>query len=110
MKLLSKEKGIIPSILNAIFIIWIVSAIVITVSNVTTILIKDYTYTYDEYKLINCSKDYETEEDCKNNYTFYKLNKKEQNIQYKRNIINSVSNVFIISGVLFLLNKEKKAK
>ena len=51
MKLFSKEKGIVLSLLNAIFIIWIVSALVITISNITMIFIKDYTYTYEEYKV-----------------------------------------------------------
>ena len=110
MKLFSKEKGIIFSILNAIFVIWIVSALVITISNITMLAIKDYTYTYEEYKVINCDFEYETEENCESNYTLYKIDSKNYNTEYKRNIIISVSNIIIVSGILFVLNKEKNKK
>ena len=96
MKLFSKEKGIVLSILNAIFVIWIVTALVITISNITMLVIKDYTYTYEEYKAINCDFKYETEENCESNYTLYKIDSKNYNTDYKRNIIISVSNIVIV--------------
>ena len=59
MNLFKKEKGIVLSILNAVLIIWILSAIVIVATNITSLLIKDYTYTYNEYKTTNCNLMYQ---------------------------------------------------
>jgi len=107
MNLFSKEKGIIFSILNAILVIWIISAIIITVSNLTHILVKDYTYNYDEYKIVYCNLDYETELECKNNYDAYAIDAKHEDISYKRDLIIAISNVILVSGVLVLLNTKK---
>ena len=108
MNLFSKEKGIIFSALNAILIIWIITATVITVSNTTNFLIKDYEYTYEEYKISYCDLKYDTEEICKNNYTNYQLDRKNYDTDNKRNIIISITNVLLVSGVLIVLNKSKK--
>lgn len=110
MNLFSKDKGIVLSTLNAILIIWIIVAIVVNVSNLTNILIKDYQYTYEEYRLVTCDLKYQTETDCKNNYTLYNVDKKTQNVYYKRDIIVSLVNVILVSGVIVYLNKDKKLK
>ena len=104
----SKEKGIIFSALNAILIIWIIVATVIATSNITMLVVKDYEYTYEEYKLSYCNLEYDTEGTCENDYTIYKLDKKNYNTEYKRNIINSLTNVILVSIVLIILNKSKK--
>ncbi|MBO5095928.1 MAG: hypothetical protein J6B98_03555 [Bacilli bacterium] len=108
MNLFKKEKGIVLGILNAILLIWILAAIVTTISNITMLIIKDYSYTYAEYEVAYCDYEYETEEDCKNNYTIYKLDNKNFEIEYKRNIILSMSNVVLILGVLWFLNRENQ--
>jgi len=110
MKLFSKEKGIIFSILNAILVIWIITATVIGISNITTLVVKDYEYSYDEYKTVYCDLEYEKEEECINRYDSYKIDQKVYNIDYKRNLIVSISNIVLVSGVLLVLNKEKKSK
>lgn len=110
MKLFSKEKGIIFSILNAVLVIWVITATVVAVSNITPLVIKDYEYTYEEYKMIYCDSEYETEEECNNNFNSYKLDKKVYNVDYKRNVVTAVFNIVLVSGVLFVLNKERKVK
>jgi len=110
MKLFSKEKGIVLSILNAVFIIWIVAAIVVAVTNASHLIVKDVTYTYDEYKIFGCTLDEETEEDCNDYYKMYLLDEKNLENEYKRNIMNAIVNVVLVSGALIILNVEKKKK
>lgn len=110
MNLFSKEKGIIFNVLNAILVIWIIAAIVISVSNLTHLVVKDYTYNYEEYEVVYCNFDYETKEECKNNYDAYSIDRKHENIEYKRDLIISLSNVVLVSAVLKLLNKKQKNK
>lgn len=108
MKLFAKEKGIILCILNAILVLWFIAATVITVSNATQYFIKDYEYTYEEYKKVYCDFEYETKEECDNYYETYKLDRKIYSVEYKRNIIVSISNVILVTTTLFIINKEKK--
>lgn len=110
MSLFSKEKGIIFNLLNAVLLIWILSAIVMTVSNLTYLLVKDYAYTYSEYEISYCDFDYITKEECKNDYDSYMLDKKYEDVVYKRDTISSVSNVLLVAATLFLINKDKKKK
>lgn len=107
MNLFSKEKSIILLILNAVLTIWILIATVITISNVTLILVEDYKYTYDEYELLYCNFDYDTKEECENNYEAFYLDQKFNEVENKRNVIISVSNLILVTGVLFVLNKKK---
>lgn len=61
-------------------------------------IFKDYTYTYEEYKVINCDFKYEIEENFESNYTLYKIDTKNYSREYKRNIIIiSLSNIIIVS-------------
>ena len=110
MKLFAKEKGIILLILNAILVIWTIAATVVAVSNITTLVIKDYEHAYKEYELAYCDLDYDTKEECLDDYNAYKLDKKIYNVDYKRNLINACANIILVGGVLVVLNREKKNK
>lgn len=110
MKLFSKEKGIIFSALNAILIIWIITAIVLAISNFSYIVIKEPVYSYQEYESINCDLEYETKEECERYYNSYKADVKYNDIEYKRSLIVSIANIVIVSSVIFILNKETKQK
>lgn len=110
MNLFSKEKGIILSLLNAVLIIWILGAIISTIYNLTPLLVRDHVYTYEEYEIMNCDLDYETEEECKESYIYYELDTKYLDPEYKRSIIISVSNIILVSTTLVILNKNKKKK
>lgn len=103
MKLFSKEKGIILAILNGVLVLWILAATCICISNATRLLVKDYEYTYEQYKVSFCI-DYETDEECKNNYEIYKVDQKYFYSDNKRNIIVSIANVLLVSTALLVLN------
>ena len=108
MKLFSKEKGIIFSILNAILVIWIIAAIVLAISNFSYLIVKGPIYNYQEYESINCDLEYETKEECERYYNSYKADIKYNDIEYKRSLIVSIANIVIVSSVIFILNKETK--
>lgn len=123
MKLFSKEKGIILSILNAILVIWLMVGIILTVANVTNILIKDYEYDYKEYKEVYCyyHEEYDdkdgtvtneeyVERTCKSEYASYKLSNKEMEISRKRGLIVSNTNIVLTTLVLVVLNLKSKDK
>ncbi len=108
MGLFSKEKGLILNILNGVFIIWIVGALVACVSNLSYVIVKDYEYTYDEYKIIYCDMEHDSEEYCSNSYISYNLGQRDNNKIYLRNEIISIANVLLVAGALVFVNKEKK--
>lgn len=108
MNLFSKEKGIILSLLNAVLIIWLLGAIISTISNITPLVIRDHVYNYEEYKIMYCDLEYESEELCKNNYIAYELDSKYTDPEYKRSVIISITNVLLVSTALVILNKSKK--
>lgn len=110
MSLFSKEKGIVLNLLNAVLVIWVLGAIIATISNLTPLLIKEHVYSYEEYQIAYCNFEYETEEECKNNYTAYKLDSKYYNTEYKRGIIISITNVILVSTTIVLLNVTKNKK
>ena len=108
MSLFSKEKGIVLSILNAVLLIWILAAIVVCISNLTNIVIKDYSYNYDDYKIVFCNLEYETEDDCKEYYKTHIIDLKGEDIYHKRNALIAASNVLLVSITLIILNINKK--
>ena len=108
MGLFSKEKGLILNILNGVFIIWIVGALVVCVSNLSYVIVKDSEYTYDEYKIMYCDMEHDTEEYCSNSFISYNLGRKDNNKTYLRNEIIAIANVLLVSGALVLVNREKK--
>lgn len=110
MKLFSKEKGIVLSILNAVLVIWLIAATCITISNVSSLVIKDYEYTYEEYENAYCNFEYDIKDECEANYKDFTLDRKVYSVDIKRNIVVSVSNVLLVSIALFVINKEKKNK
>lgn len=107
MKLFSKEKGFVFSALNAILLIWMIVSAVSMVSNLSSLIIQDDDYTYDEYKLLYCNMKYVTEEECQNDYSAHKLSNRSWNNDYKREIIIAFGNLVIVGGAMYLINKEK---
>ena len=53
MKLFNKDKGFVLSCLNAVLLIWIIAAIVLTISNIIHILVKDISYTCSEENTVS---------------------------------------------------------
>lgn len=110
MNLFSKEKGLVLSLLNAVLVIWVIAATVVTISNLTNIFIKDFSYSYEDYKIVFCNSEYESEEDCQNYYKSHIIDLDGEIVYYKRNAIIAVSNVLLVSATLIILNTNKKRK
>lgn len=117
MKLFAKEKGIVFNILNAILVVWLMIGVVLTISNISDIVIKNHVYTYDEYKVAYCysfvdkdnSEELVNENDgsnCRNEYALYKINNEDMKRDSIRYLIVSVSDIVLSGFVLFLLNKK----
>lgn len=87
---------------------------VVILSNIVNVFIKDPNLTYDEYRVVNCLENNGEatmlESDCQNSYQASDVNDRIQNYYYYRSSIICLSNILIVGGVLFLLNKEKEEK
>jgi hypothetical protein len=114
MDLFNKDKEIIFKIVNAILLIWFVSALVFVCSNVINLVIKEPIFTYEEYLVNDCSyiknDDTLTEKEinnlCNDNYISYKSN--YNNDYYKWiSLYTAFANVIIVGGVLIFINKKK---
>lgn len=114
MNLFHKDKEIIFKIVNAVLLIWLVSALVFVCSNAINLMIKEPIYTYDEYLITDCKyiKSDETltetqmNEQCHEDYLLYKRN--FNNDYYKWiSLYTAFANVIIVGGVLFFINKKR---
>ena len=87
---------------------------VVILSNIVNTFVKDPELTYEEYKVVNCldNNDDATvlETDCQNSYQASGVNDRLQNYYYYRSSIICLSNILIVGGVLYLLNREKEEK
>lgn len=114
MNLFSKEKEFVLKLINGILLIWLIIAMVVILSNIVNVFIKDPNLTYDEYRVVNCLENNGEatmlESDCQNSYQASDVNDRIQNYYYYRSSIICLSNILIVGGVLFLLNKEKEEK
>lgn len=114
MNLFGKEKEFVLKLINGILLIWLIIAMVVILSNIVNVFIKDPNLTYDEYRVINCLENNGEatmlESDCQNSYQASDVNDRIQNYYYYRSSIICLSNILIVGGVLFLLNKEKEEK
>lgn len=114
MNLFSKEKEFVLKLINGILLIWLIIAMVVILSNIVNTFVKDPDLTYEEYKVVNCldNNDDATvlETDCQNSYQASGVNDRLQNYYYYRSSIICLSNILIVGGVLYLLNREKEEK
>ena len=114
MNLFSKEKEFVLKLINGILLIWLIIAMVVILSNIVNTFVKDPELTYEEYKVVNCldNNDDATvlETDCQNSYQASGVNDRLQNYYYYRSSIICLSNILIVGGVLYLLNREKEEK
>lgn len=116
-KLFSKEKDIFLKVVNSIFVIWLMIAIVITLGVGIKIFNKDKIVSYKIYSSEKCDLDkIPTEEidietaksTCYSNYVSDKKNIQKFNKENKNNFYIGISNIIIVSIFLHLLNKKVK--
>ncbi|MDD2377418.1 MAG: hypothetical protein PHD10_01975 [Bacilli bacterium] len=114
MILFSKDKEIIFKITNAILLIWLIAAIVIATNSMIKMVVKEPTFTYEEYKYDNCGylkndlQGESTEEDCEISYNRYKNSLKNSDYYEKITLYTSIANVVIVGGTLFFINSKKE--
>lgn len=108
MNLFAKEKELILKLTNAILIIWLISALCFVVSNITELVVKEEKLNYDDYSTINCNYtvDVSEKDNCNREYLLYYDN--DRDVSTLRSFIISLSNVIIVGGSLYLLNKPKR--
>ena len=115
MILFSKDKEIIFKIVNAIFLLWLIIALLGLGNTIINMLVSEKTYTYDEYKLDSCNSyskvnpenNKMSEEDCKMMYDQYKYNNNSSNYYLKVDLLNIIANVIIVLFTLIILNRKK---
>ena len=109
MELFSKEKELILKLVNAVLVIWFVTALVITFNIGLNILIKAPEQTFEEYKAVNCYyRDEEYKDSCENQYESNKYHQKEDKRNKKINISVAIFNVVAVGATTFILNRPKK--
>ena len=116
-KLFSKEKDIFLKLINAILILWLMVAIVITFGVGIQIINRDKVLTYEEYSKEVCMLDKipaeeidssTTEKNCRNSYKYDKNNIQKMNKANNNNFLIGISNIVIVSLFMNLLNKKSK--
>lgn len=116
-KLFSKEKDIFLKIVNAILIIWVIVAIVITLGVGIHIVNGDKVLSYEEYKVAQCDLDKipteeidskTIEQNCLDNYKTDKRYQEQMNKENVNNFLVGLSNIVIVSLFMHLLNKKSK--
>ena len=116
-KLFSKEKDIFLKIINAILIIWVMVAIVITLGVGIHIVNREQILTYEEYKVSQCDLDKipeeevdseTTEQNCRANYLSDKHFQEQTDKENVNNFLIGLSNIIIVTIFMHLLNKKTK--
>lgn len=116
-KLFSKEKDIFLKIVNAILIIWVMVAIVITLGVGIHIVNREKVLSYEDYKVMQCDLDKipqeeidskTTEENCHASYISDKHYQEQMDKENVNNFLIGLSNIVIVSLFMHLLNKKTK--
>ncbi len=105
--LFGKDKDLILKICNGILLLWLIAALVFTASSIIEKVVPERSYTYSEYKIIYCRDKITVEEDCKNNYDMDRISNKNQGRYKDISLYSALSNVIIVSIIIFIINKKK---
>jgi len=99
-----KEQDLIKRIMNLILIIWIIVAIFIAYSSLINLFFDHPKDTYKEYEKKYCLEEVNL---CKNRYDVYLLDKKREQKEQTKVLINSLGNIVIIGTFMLILNKKQ---
>lgn len=116
MILFSNDKEIVFKLTNAFLLIWLIAATAISVGNIINLVLKEpmIDRTYEEYAALNCSylkeelDELEADNICLSQYKDDQFYKDNSDFYAFRNLAISTSNVLIVGGVLFFLNRKKE--
>lgn len=110
MNLFSKDKELIFKIVNGIFLIWFIAAVILTANSIIDYVIREPIPTYQEF-IKNEGGMYPekgtTESEMKD---IYNQNYANQNIYALRFLLTSMANVVIVGGAIYILNRTPKKK
>lgn len=123
MKLFNSEKDILLRILNLIFLIWFIVALIVLYNGVVNYLLKDNIESFSIYREKNCLVEFceedgttvcsinseKTEEDikCENQYKLYEKEILRNQNQYLRQILSSILIMLTVSSTIIYTNKKK---
>lgn len=108
MNLFSKDKEIIFKIVNGIFLIWFIAAVILTANSIIEYVVRDPVPSFQEFRNTEF-KNYPEEKG--NNMTEAEVRKMyEQSYQNRdsyslRFMLTSIANVVIVGGAIFVINK-----
>lgn len=115
MNLFNKDKELILKLTNAVLLIWLIAAIVISFNLLLDLTLRTENLSYEEWKVINCSlydskEVASTEENCKQQYDSSKVYDKRNAKVQRNNFLVGLFNIATVSAALCLLNKNKDQK
>lgn len=119
MNLFSKEKDLIFKITNMVLVIWFVVGVVLFWVQLTNVILRTETMTYEVYRSRNCNNYYECE-DCEgiqspkyyvnceeeyDNYVYYSEDNEREDL---KQLFIFFGNALIVSGVIYFINRRNK--
>lgn len=116
MILFEKDKELLLKITNAIMLIWFVAAVVFTAGSIINIVLPEPVPTFEEFRLTSGAYEKveavgltESEQELEMK-AMYNQQYGYQEVYKKRQLLVSLSNVLIVGGALFLLNRNRKSR
>ena len=115
MNLFNKEKDLILRIMNLILVIWLIIALILTLSATYRILDYESKMPYQTFRDGGCTEFYYfreeetelTEAQCRANYIRYERNHEEVKRNRRLFLTVSITQVILVGGTLLLINKKK---
>ncbi len=111
MNLFSKDKELIFKIVNGIFLIWFIAAVVITANSAIDLLIKEDIPSFQEYRVKEFKNypenDKISDQELEN---MYNQQYRSQNVYALKSTLNGIANIIIVGGTLYILNRVPKRK
>lgn len=106
MKLFSKEKDLIHRIVNLIFVVWFIAAVVILYISMVELLFKKPSDNFETYKAKICAG--MTDEACNESYASQQYNEKLDDYYKQIASINAAGNMVIVGTATYLINRPSK--
>ncbi len=108
MNLFSKDKELIFKIVNGIFLIWFIAAVVLTANSAIDLIVKDNVPTYQEYRQTEIKNypvnDKLSEVEMEN---MYNQQYASRDVQALKSMLIGMANIVIVGGTIYVLNKKK---
>ncbi|MDD2371177.1 MAG: hypothetical protein PHQ32_04165 [Firmicutes bacterium] len=111
MNLFSKEKELIFKIVNGIFLIWLIAAVVITANSAIDYFVKEDIPTYQEFRETEIKNypvdDKVSEEDLQ---IMYDQSYASRDVYALKSMLIGLANIVIVGGTIYILNRTPRVK